>query len=87
MSRSRFNFASASLKPKMPDIFGRGDEVPSDICGSKIVAFGTLKNRGKVYGGGLVIDYLSPKDDTIHRAVFSLSDVGMTVIYKGPRTS
>jgi hypothetical protein len=67
----------ARIVKKLPDIFGRRDELPVGLEGAKIVQIGTFEDLSLAEGGGLVIDYLPIGSDIPNRVVFGFNELGM----------
>ena len=59
----------------------RGDPVPADLIGAKIVAIGCIAPPDAVEGGGLAIEYCQPGSKTPRRVVFGFNELGMWVVY------
>ena len=59
----------------------RGDPIPNDLIGAKIVAIGCLASPDAVEGGGLAIDYRKPGSEKVNRIVFGFNELGMWVAY------
>jgi len=53
--------------------------MPVGLVGARIVAVGTSSER--IEGGGLIIDYVRPREDKKRRVVFGFNEVGMWVEY------
>ena len=68
-----------ALIPRLPDVFNptKGEEIPANLIGSKIVAFGTTNER--VEGGGLVLDYRPQKTKKVRRLVLAFNELGMWI--------
>lgn len=66
------------LLPALPGVFGRHEDYPSDLDGSRIIRFGTFADSD-VEGGGLVIDYVPPDSNQIKRVILAFNDNGMWV--------
>jgi len=80
---TRADIGIATVIPRLPSRFGRGGEIPDDLIGAEIVAFGTLPFECDLSGGGLVIDYLEPRERKLRRLVLEASDTGMWAAHKG----
>ncbi len=65
----------------------RGDLIPNDLMGAKIIAIGCLASPDAVEGGGLAIDYRKPGSQKLHRIVFEFNELGMWVAYPRPKQS
>jgi hypothetical protein len=77
--------ATSPIVPKLPDYFSaeRGDPVPDNLVGARILRFGTFE-QSSVEGRGLVIDYRPDGGTATHRAVFAFNELGMWVAWTGP---
>jgi hypothetical protein len=65
------------VMPFLPDLFKKGEPVPADLIGAKIVAFGSAPRGAGIEGGGLIVDYVPLGTEDISRVVFSFTEVGM----------
>lgn len=70
---------TGTLIPKWPDRFdpNRGPEIPTELIGATIIAFGTSEER--IEGGGLFIDYRPRDNNEVHRVVLAFNELGMWV--------
>jgi hypothetical protein len=82
MSESQFR--TAATLNKLPDLFGRNEDIPEDLIGAKIVLFGTFKDNSLVDGGGLVIDYQPINSDETRRVVFAFDETAMWLAQPSP---
>ncbi|HEY2586582.1 MAG TPA: hypothetical protein VGI81_12535 [Tepidisphaeraceae bacterium] len=82
------NWRRAKTVPRLPHRFGsdRGQAVPADLTGAKILSIGTLADSKAVEGGGLVIDYQTAGGDS-KRLLLAGTELGMWIIYQGPQQS
>lgn len=66
-----------TVLPRLGDCFSldRGDPVPANLIGARIVGFGAPDYD--VEGGGLVIDYVPAGQDVTRRVVFAFTELGM----------
>jgi hypothetical protein len=71
---------------KLPDYFhpDRGDDVPAQMLGAKILRIGTLPASSRIEGGGLVIEYCPARTASARRIVFEFNELGMWVDSDGP---
>jgi hypothetical protein len=63
----------------LPGYLGEeGDPVPSDLIGSKIIAFGTYSESELNFEGGLIIEYQTA-DGSIKRLELGFTELGMWI--------
>lgn len=83
------NLSHLTVVPTLPDLFKTHNEpIPANLIGATIKRFGTLtkeeaKRTAGIEGGGLVIDFESPNLPGQWRVVFSLSELGMWLVWEG----
>lgn len=73
-----------AVVPRLPTMFGpeRGDLLPDDMIGSRIISIGAIVSGAIVEGGGLVIDYQT-SGGAPRRLVIASNDQAMWVVYQG----
>lgn len=76
------DFASAEVLARLPDFFHRerGDQIPSDLIGAKVIHFGAAPSGCDLEGGGLIIDYIPDNSSYTHRLVLAFNELGMWVV-------
>lgn len=74
------------IEPRLPTMYGpdRGEQMPSDLIGAKIIKIGALSDARHVEGGGLAIDYVTNCGLT-QRVIFASNDLALWLVYTGPR--
>jgi hypothetical protein len=77
------DLAKVKILPRLADRLDpeRGDPIPDDLIGAKILAMGCIAPPDAVEGGGLAIDYCKPGNENTRRVVFAFNELGMWVIY------
>lgn len=80
MSAPPRDFANASVIPRLPDWRDserRGEPLPPDLVGARIVRFGAAPKRFDLEGGGLIIDYIPKGRRGAKRLVLAFNELGM----------
>jgi hypothetical protein len=82
--------SSVEVLPRLPALYGPENEaMPTELAGAKIINIGTVDRetakRTGIEGGGLVIDFKSPKYKRVRRIVLSFNEAAMWVVYMGSR--
>jgi hypothetical protein len=80
------DFATIEVADRIPAVF-RSDQSEAfpDLAGATIERIGTPVDCLLVEGGGLVIDYIDPKDAHAKRLVLGFTELGMWVVFQGNR--
>lgn len=71
-----------SILPKWPDWFdpSRGDDVPAELIGAKIITIGSpIGMKEKPEGGGLIIEYVPAHSDQKKVLILGFNELGMWV--------
>lgn len=78
------DFERCEIIPKLPNGFGpnRAEDVPGDLAGATILAFGSLP--GSRFEGPLALDYRT-SEGTVRRLVIGFSEVGAWIAFAGVR--
>jgi len=80
---SDIDLAKVKILPRLADFLDpeRGDPIPDDLIGAKIVAMGCVAPQDAIEGGGLAIDYCRPGNEITRRIVFAFNELGMWVVH------
>jgi hypothetical protein len=80
------NLGKVRILPRLADRLNpeRGDPIPADLIGAKILAMGCIAPADAVEGGGLAIDYCKPGSEQASRVVLAFNELGMWVAYVSP---
>jgi hypothetical protein len=72
------------LVEAMPDLFGHGDPLPTQLVGATIRRIGTMPTRQQKCEGCLVIEYSPHLSDERFRIIFAFNDRAMWIYSDEP---